>query len=92
MCEKIVETSLGLLKDAPDWIVTQQQIKIRRDDDKYCNDDELIKWYKGYQKRKAQRASIKEGLLLIAWHLSRYWDWCMSEDEKKETEKLCLTT
>ena len=28
----------------------------------------------------------------IAWHPSRYWDWCMSEDEKKETEKLFLTT
>ena len=24
----------------------------------------------------------------IAWHPSRYWDWCMSEDEKRETEKL----
>ena len=24
----------------------------------------------------------------IAWHPSRYWDWCMPEDEKQETEKL----
>ena len=30
------------------------------------NDDEVIEWYKGYQSRKAQKASIKEGLLLIA--------------------------
>ena len=22
----------------------------------------------------------------IAWHPSRYWHWCMSEKEKKETE------
>ena len=20
----------------------------------------------------------------VAWHLKRWWDWCMSEDEKKE--------
>ena len=44
--------SLGLLKDVPNWIMTQQQIKIWRYDDKYCNDHELFKWYKGYQKRK----------------------------------------
>ena len=37
---------------------------------------------------KAQKASIKEELLLIFWHPSRYLDGCMSEDEKKETEKL----
>ena len=27
-------------------------------------------------------------LMPIIWHPSRWWDWCMSEDEKKETEKL----
>ena len=36
------------------------------DDDDYCNDDELIEWYNGYQKRKAQKAQIKEELMLIA--------------------------
>ena len=52
------------------------------------DDDEDIEWYKGYKKRKAQKASIKKELTSIAWHPSRYWDWCMSEDEKQETEKL----
>ena len=23
----------------------------------------------------------------IAWHSSRWWDWCVPEDEKKETEQ-----
>ena len=41
----------------------------------------------GYQKRKAQKGPLKEELLPIAWHPSRYWDWCISEDETKETEK-----
>ena len=29
----------------------------------------------------------------IAWHPSRWWDWRVSEDEKKETENcgnICL--
>ena len=41
------------------------------------------------KKEKAQNASIKEELLPFPWHPLRYWDWCMSEDEKKETERLC---
>ena len=27
----------------------------------------------------------------IAWHPSRWWDWCVPEDEKKEAEKFFLT-
>ena len=76
------------LKYIPDWFVTQQQIKLWYDDDYYCNNDTLIEQYDRYKKRKAQKASIKEEILPIAWHPSRYWDWCMLEDEKKETEKL----
>ena len=44
------------------------------------------------KKRKAEKVNIKEELLPIAWHPSRYWNWCMSEDEKKETEKLWKQT
>ena len=28
----------------------------------------------------------------IAWHPSRYWDWCVPEDEKEATEKLWKQT
>ena len=83
MCIKAVEAGLGLLEYVPDWFVTQQQIKIWRNDDEYCDDDELIKWYNGYQKRKAQKAKRKEKLLPTAWHPNRVMDWCMLEDKKR---------
>ena len=59
-------------------------------DDYWVNNDGVIKWHneESHQKRKTQKASIKKELMRIAWHPSRYWDWCMSEDEKQETEKL----
>ena len=38
--------------------------------------------YHRYNYRKA----LKEELMRMAWHPDRYWDWCMSEDEKKELE------
>ena len=24
----------------------------------------------------------------IAWHPKRWWDWCLSEDEKKEIDNM----
>ena len=74
-----------LLRYVPNRFVTQQQVKLQDD---YCIDDRLIKWYDGYKKRKAQKAQIEEELMPTAWHPSRWWDWCVPEDKKKETEKL----
>ena len=37
---------------------------------------------------RLKKTSIKEELMLITWYPSRYCDWFMLEDEKKETEKL----
>ena len=54
------------------------------DDD---NEDNFFKLYNAYKKRKAQKASIKEELIPIAWPPSRWWNWCIPEDEKKETEQ-----
>ena len=83
ICNKAVRDHLFSLHFAPDWFVTQQQRNVWYDDDYAYNDNEMIKWYDRYKKRKAQKASIKEELMPIAWHPSRYWDWCMSEDEKR---------
>ena len=95
MCDKAVCKYPWLLEFAPDWFVPEwvdMWFDDYYDDDcGHWNDDDedkFFKWFDGYKKRKAQKASIKEGLLPITWHPSRYWDWCMSEDEKKETEKL----
>ena len=83
MCNEVVRRRPWLLLYVTDWFVTQDQLKLRHDDDDDCDDDELIEWYEGYQKRKAQKAQIKEELMPIAWHPDRVMDWCMSEDEKE---------
>ena len=36
---------------------------------------------------KAPKASIKGVFMPIAWYPSLYWDWRMSEDEKKKEIK-----
>ena len=77
---KAVDWRLYLLQHVPDWFVTQQV--------KPWHNDKLIEWYEDYKKRKAQKDSIKEELMPIAWHPSRWRDWCVPEDEKKETKKL----
>ena len=98
MCERAVEDEPGILRFVPDHLkgqeafekavdvsdlfVTQQQIKIWHDDDR------LIKWYDGYKKRSVQKAKVKEELMPIAWNPSRWWGWCVSEDEKRR-QKNC---
>ena len=56
MCDDTMQKRPYSLKYVPDWFVTHQQMKIWHDDDEYCNDDKLIKWYEGYKRRRAQKA------------------------------------
>ena len=87
MCNKAV-SSHNLLQNVLNWFVgvIQQKIKIWYNTGSFC-DDNLIEWCNGYQKWKVQKAKIKEELLPITWHPDRVMNWCMSEDEKKETEQ-----
>ena len=79
-----------------DWFDTREWVCICYNGSEYCDDDDdyddddddFFKWYDGYKKRKAQKASIKEDLMPIAWHPSRWWDWCVPEDEKGSVENL----
>ena len=100
MYEEAVSHDLSSLQYVPDWLVTQRQIGRWYDDIEYYDDDELNKWHNGYKKRKAQRAKIRKELMPIAWHPSRWWDWCIPEVEKKRQKNyghkhktfLCLVT
>ena len=90
ICDKTVRDDSSSLQYVRDRFVTREGVAMWYDDSGYCDDDEnnFFKWYDGYKKRKAQKASKKEDLLPITWYPSRYWDWCISEDEKKDTEAL----
>ena len=96
MCDKAVRDDSSSLQFVPDWFVTREGVDMWHDDyydddgDHWDddNEDEFLEWYEVCKIRKAEKAKIKEEILPIAWHPSRHWDWCMSEDEKKETEKL----
>ena len=86
MSDQTVKENSFSLQFVSDWFVTRGWMWMWHDDyydddsDHWDNDDDedkFFEWYDGYQNRKAQKASIKEQLL-------RYWDWCMSEGEKKK--------
>ena len=66
ICDKAFWEDTFSLQYIPDWFVTQGQIKLWRDDTYCSNDDDLIKWYEGHQKCKAQKSSIKEELMPTA--------------------------
>ena len=79
----MVRRDLYSLQYVPDWFVTEEQIDVWYYDDEYCGDGELIEWYNDCHRRKAQKAKLKEELMLIAWHPDRVMDWSIPEDEKR---------
>ena len=88
ICDKAVRDHYFSLQYVLDWFVRLQQIGPWDDDDDDDDVDEIIEWYDGHQKLKVKKSQIKEELVLITWHPSRWWNWCVPEDEKQETEKL----
>ena len=54
------------------------------DSDNWNDEDKFFEW-----QLKAKKASTKGELLPIAWRTSRYWDWFIPEEEKKEIQKNC---
>ena len=80
MCNKAVEDDPSSLQYISDWFVTQQQLDVWFNDNYWYHDGDMIEWYKGYKKRKAQKAKINEELLPNAWHPDRVMNCCMSGD------------
>ena len=83
MCNEAVDWHLCLLEHVPDLFITRQQIEIWHDDDYLHSNTFIITWYHGYQKRKSQKAKIKEELRPVSWHPHLVMERCMSEDEKR---------
>ena len=81
ICDKAVKKCPFHWEYVSDLFVTQQQVKIWHDDSEYHDKDRLIEWYDDCKKSRALK-------MQNAWHPSRWRNCCMSEDKKKETEKL----
>ena len=50
----------------------------------------LSVWHIKFEKRKTLEKELNEELMSVAWHSSRCWDWCVSEDEKKEIDPIFI--
>ena len=48
----------------------------------------LIAWGNRLKRRKAFNKYISKGLMPVAWNPTRWWDWCLPEDEKKRIEPI----
>ena len=43
-------------------------------------------WHNRFKQKKACEKEISEQLMPVAWHPTKWWDWCISKDEKKEID------
>ena len=60
MCEMVVRRKPRSLEYVPDWFVTQVEIRILHDDYDYCDDDDSIEWYDGYQNVRPKKHKYKK--------------------------------
>ena len=44
----------------------------------------LIAWCIKYRQRKASKKDLSKELMFLSWYATIWWDWCVSDDEKKE--------
>ena len=43
-----------------------------------------------FEKHKARKKELNEELTPVASHQNRWWDWCVSEDEKNELDPMFI--
>ena len=43
-----------------------------------------MSWPNALKQCNAFKLELSKELVLVAWHPTRCWGWCMPEDEKKE--------
>ena len=64
---------------------------INLDDDNFIEDDpetiihvKFMAWRNEYKQHNACEKDMSKELMPAVWPSTRWWDWCMPEDEKKE--------
>ena len=50
----------------------------------------LLGWHTKFEKRKEPTKELNEELMSVAWHPKTWWDWFVSEDEKKKQVQCLL--
>ena len=66
--------------------INLDNVNFDKDDPKTIIHVRLITWYNRLKQRKSFKTDMSKELMPVAWHPTRWWDWCNPEDEKKEIE------
>ena len=81
MCDNAVDGFLPALEFALDWFDTTFFNNVSLDDDNFDNGDPettihvgLRAQCNGCKQRKAWKKELSKELILVAWHLTRWWD------------------
>ena len=88
ICVKTFDAYPIMSRYVSDWFVTPKILEVLYKNYHYFNDShELFTWCNKYNQCKTFIKEIEKELMSIRGHLLRWWDWYMSEDEKKVIEK-----
>ena len=71
-------------------IISLDDINFNEDDPKTIIHVRLTYWRNRFKQCKGFKKDRSRLLMSVAWHLTRWWDCCMSEDEKKEIKPFLI--
>ena len=50
----------------------------------------LLAWHTKFEKRKELKKELNLEIMLVVCYHKRWWDWCVLEDEKKDTDPMFI--
>ena len=65
------------------FLIYLNDVDFVEDDPKTIIHVRLLAWHNKFENCKALKKEISKELMTVAWHSTRWWDWCLPEDEKK---------
>ena len=75
---------MGILGVDLDKINFEEDNNFHKDDPDIIIYVKLLAWRNKFEKHKAIKKDLSKELMPVAWHPTRWWDWYLSEDEKKK--------
>ena len=67
--------------------VNPDDVNFNEDDPKTIFHVRLMTWRNKFKQHKAYKKDVSKELKHGAWHLTRWWDWCKPEDEKRKIKR-----
>ena len=70
--------------------INLDDVDFQEDDPKTIIHVRRLAWRNKFEKSKAYKRNLSKELMPVAWHPTRWWDWCIKKMRKKKQNQFLL--